>query len=350
VAGLAADLLGAPPDATLLTALAGVHGHPFLLTELLRGLRDEGLVEVSGGSAHLIGTGLPPRFRDSVGYHLARLSARAGNVLQLAAVLGRSFAADELAALGGAAPAEVHAALREALAAGLVIEDGDRMTFRHALVREAVGATLPRTMRQSLRRRAVDVLLQHGAPPSEVAELVMDVARPGDREAIAILRRAAAETGRVSPAVAVLLSRRALDLTPPGDPSRGPLTAETLSYLVYAGKAAEGVRLMTAAAGDFADPAAEAEARLSLAHLSMQYAPKDVVEQCRRALDLPDVPDGVRIHLLSFLSLGLDLFGDASAAEKTVQDAVEAAKASDDLENEVFTLIPRAARALGDGD
>jgi hypothetical protein len=178
----------------------------------------------------------------------------------------------------------------------------------------------------------------------------MDVAKPGDREAITILRRAAAETGRVSPAVAALLSRRALDLTPPGDRSRGPLTAETLRYLVYAGKAADGVRLMTAAAGDFADPAAEAEARLSLAHLSMQYGPADVVEQCRRALDLPDVPDRVRIHLLSFLSLGLDLFGDASAAEKTVQDAIEAAKASDDHENQVFTLIPQAAQALGDGD
>jgi hypothetical protein len=150
--------------------------------------------------------------------------------------------------------------------------------------------------------------------------------------------------------VAALLSRRALDLTPPGDRSRGLTPAETLRYLVYAGKAADGVRLMTAAAGDFADPAAEAEARLSLAHLSMQYGPADVLEQCRRALDLPDVPDRVRIHLLSFLSLGLDLFGDASAAEKTVQDAIEAAKASDDHENQVFTLIPQAAQALGDGD
>ena len=229
MAGVAADLLGAPPDAALLTALAGVRGQPFLLTELLRGLREEKLVEVGGGSARLIGTGLPARFRDSVGYHLARLSAGARDALQLASVLGRRFSADELAALGGAAPAEILAALREALAAGLVIEDGDRMAFRHDLVREAVDATLPRTVRQSLRRRAVDVMLQHGAPPSDVAELVMDVARPGDGEAIAILRRAAAETGRVSPAVASLLSRRALELTPPGDPSRGPLTAETLS-------------------------------------------------------------------------------------------------------------------------
>jgi predicted ATPase len=228
VAAVAEDLLGGAPDAALLTALAGVHGQPFLLTELLRGLREERLVAVSDGSARLVGTGLPVRFRDSVGYHLARLSTGARDALQLASVLGRRFSADELAALGGAAPGEVLAALREALAAGLVVEDGDRMAFRHDLVREAVDATLPRTVRQSLRRRAVDVLLQHGAPPSDVAELVMDVARPGDQKAIAILRRAAAETGRVSPAVASLLSRRALDLTPPGDPSRGPLTAETL--------------------------------------------------------------------------------------------------------------------------
>ena len=350
VAGVAADLLGAAPDPALLTALSEVGGQPFLLTELLRGLREEKLVEVRDGSARLVRPGLPLDRRDWVGYRFDRLSASARDTLQLASVLGRRFSADELTALGGAAPAEVLAALREALAAGLVIEDGDRMTFRHDLVREAADAALPRTVRQSLRRRAVDVLLRHGAPPSDVAELVMDVARPGDREAIAILRRAAAETGRVCPAVAALLSRRALDLTPPGDPSRGPITVETLRYLVHAGKAAEGVRLMTAAAGDFADPAAEAEARLSVAHLCMQYSSADVVDQCRRALDLPDVPDRVRIHLLSFLSLGLDLFGDAGAAEKTVQDAIEAAKASDDHENEVFTLIPRAAQALGDGD
>ena len=350
VAALTEELLGGVPDAALLAALAGVHGQPFLLTELLRGLREERLVAVSGGSARLVGAGLPARFRACVDRYLAGLSAVARDALQLASVLGRRFSADELAALGGAAPAEVLAALREALAAGLVVEDGDRVTFRHALVREAVDAALPRTVRQSLRRRAVEVMLRHGAPPSDVAELVMDVARPGDGEAIAILRRAAAETGRVSPAVASQLSRRALDLTPPGDPSRGPLTVETLRYLVYAGHAAEGFRLMTAAAGDFADPAAEAEARLSLAHLSVQYAPADVVDQCRRALDLPDVPDRVRIQLLSLLALGLDLLGDAGAAGKTGQDAVEAAKASDDPENEVFTLIPRAAQALGDGD
>ena len=158
----------------------------------------------------------------------------------MACVLGRRFSADELAALTGTTPAAILGALREAIAAGLVTEDGDRVAFRHDLVREAVDASLPRTVRQSLRRRAIDVMLRHGAPPSDVAELVMDVAQPGDTEAVTILRRAAAQTGQVCPTVASALSLRALDLTPAGDPCRGTLTAETLAYLIYAGKTARG--------------------------------------------------------------------------------------------------------------
>src|SRR6185312_4276998 len=314
VAGVAGDLLGGAPDPALLQVLAGVRGQPFLLTELLRGMREEKLVAVGDGIASLTGTGIPLRFVDSVNEQLDHLSPAARDALQMACVLGRRFSADELAALTGTAPATILGALREALAAGLVTEDGDRVAFRHDLVREAVDATLPRTVRQSLRRRA------------------------------------AAETGRVSPAVASALSRRALALTPDGDPGRGPLTAETLAYLIYAGKAAAAVELMTAADGDFADPAAEAEARLSLAHISLQYSPAAVVEQCQQALKLPDVPAELRIHLLSFLSLGLDLFGDANAAEQAATDATEMARASGDDGNEVFTLVPRAAQAVARGD
>ena len=106
-------------------------------------------------------------------------------------------------------------------------------------------ATLPRTVRQSLRRRAVDVMLRHGAPPSDVAELG--------------------------------------------------------------------------------------------------------VEQCQRALELPGVPAALRGQLLSFLSVGLDFFGDVSAAERAARDAVDAAPASGDPANEVVTLVPRAAQALANG-
>jgi hypothetical protein len=350
VADIAADLLGAMPDPALRKVLDGVKGQPFLLAELLRGLHDEKLVAVDGGIARLTGAHLPLRFLDSVNHHLARLSDGARDALQMASVLGRRFSADELSALTGAPPGAVLAALREALATGLITEDGDRVAFRHDLVREAVDATLPATVRLSLRRRAVDVMLRHGAPPSDVAELVMAVAQPGDTASVTILRKAAAQTGRVSSAVAGQLSRRALDLMPPGDPGRGALVAETTGYLVQAGQAAEAVRLITASAGDLADPAAEAEARLSLAVILMQYAPADVVEQCRRALDLPGVPAALRVQLLSVLSFGLDILGDAAAAAGPAAAAAETARASGDPADEVITLVPRAVNALAVGD
>ena len=92
------------------------------------------------------GTRIPRRFLDSVNDHLARLSPGARDALQLASVLGRRFSADELAALAGTSPPAMLAALREAMAAGLVIEDSSRLAFRHDLVREAVEASLPRTV------------------------------------------------------------------------------------------------------------------------------------------------------------------------------------------------------------
>jgi DNA-binding CsgD family transcriptional regulator/tetratricopeptide (TPR) repeat protein len=350
VASVATDMLGGTPEPALLRVLQGVQGQPFLLTELLRGLRDEQLVEVDDGIAGIAGTQLPVRFLDSVNDHLARLSPGARDALQLASVLGRRFSADELAAIAGTSYPAILAALREAMEAGLVVEDSGRLAFRHDLVREAVETSLPRTVRQSLRRRAVDVLLRDGTPPVEIAKLVMEVAQPGDRQAIGILRQAAAETAHVSPTIASQLSRRALDLLPPGDPDRGSLVAETIAYIVQAGHAAEAVTLISAVAGDLADPAAEAEARLSLAILSMQYAPADVVEQCQRALSLTGVPPGLRIQLLSFLSLGLDLLGDVAAAQAPALEAAQAARATGDLANEVVTLIPRAAHALAVGE
>jgi hypothetical protein len=119
--------------------------------------------------------------------------------LQMASVLGRRFSVEELAALVDRSPPALLGTLHAALDAGLIVEDGDLLGFRHDLVREAVDASLPKAMRRSLRRRAVDVMLAHGAPPSEVAELVMEVAQMGDQRGIALLRQAAAEIGRVSP-------------------------------------------------------------------------------------------------------------------------------------------------------
>src|SRR5262249_44480190 len=148
VAEVAQDLLGGEPDLSLLGTLSGVQGQPFLLVQLLRGLLEDKLVEVDDGVATLTRTQIPYRFVDSVSEQLARLPAEARDALQMASVLGRRFSVDELAALVDRSPPALLGALRAALDAGLIVEDGDLLAFQHDLVREAVDASLPKAMRR----------------------------------------------------------------------------------------------------------------------------------------------------------------------------------------------------------
>ena len=351
VGQVACDLLGGEPDEALREVLSRAEGQPFLLTELLRGLRTENLVTVDGGTARLAaGARLPRRLVGSVVGQLARLTMPARDAVEMASVLGHSFSLDELAGLLGRPPLDLRSEIREAIAAGLLTEEGDRLGFRHDLVRAAVDDSLPKAVRRSMRRTAAEVMLQHGAADADVAQLVMDAAEPGDVASAGLLRRAAAQIGQVSPAVAVPLARRALDLLPRGGPERGDAVAQVIDLLVQAGRAAEAAKLLTASSSDLTDPVAEARARLGIGMLMAQYAPSAVADQCQAALRLPGLPSALRVHLLSLLACGLDISGEAPAAAGPVADAIAEAAASGDPAAEIVTFVPRALLAFAQGD
>ncbi len=351
VAQVARDLLGGEPDEALLEVLGRAEGQLFLLTELLRGLLAENLVTVDDGTARLAaGARLPRRLVGSVAAQLARLTAPARDAVEMASVLGRRFSLEELAGLLGRPPLDLRSEVREAMVAGLLTEEGDRLGFRHDLVHEAVDASLPKAVRRSMRRTAVEVMLQHGASAADVAQLVMDVAEPGDVASAGLLRRAAAQIGQVSPAVAAPLARRALDLMPRGGPGRGQAVVQAIDLLVQAGRAAEAAKFLTASDSDLADPVAEAQARLGIGLLMAQYAPAAVAEQCQEALRLPGVPPGLRVQLLSLQACGLDINGEADAAAGPVAEAIAEAAASGDPAAEIVTFVPRAVLAFAQGD
>ena len=72
VAEVAADVLGAPAGGDLLRTLADVRGNPFLIVDLLAGLREENLVCVVGGRATLAESRVPHRLEDSMRRRLSR--------------------------------------------------------------------------------------------------------------------------------------------------------------------------------------------------------------------------------------------------------------------------------------
>jgi DNA-binding NarL/FixJ family response regulator len=350
IAQVCEDLLGGRPDPAVREVIDRTLGHPFLLVELLHGLSEEGLVQVTDDEVHLAAHGVPRRMLDSVGAQVARLSPDTRDLLQMASVLGQRFSVDELAAIMDRQPMALLRPVREAIGAGLVVEDGERLSFRHDLVRESIDAGLPVAMRRAMQRRALEVMLEHGAPPSDVARLVMEVAQPGDLQAIAVLRRAAAEIAHVSPAVAAPLSRRALELAPQDGPLYGELVEETVGLLVSANLASEAMKLIATLTPGLIDPLSEARARSAVVSLMMQYEAGEAVKQCQLSLALPGLPATLRSQMFSFMSSSLELLGETGAAASAVSDAVSVPGLAGNPAKLLVTLLPQALIAFINGD
>src|SRR5258708_7303543 len=97
VVRLAADILAAQPDQSILKQLAEADGSPFLVVETLLGLQEEERVRVVDGRAELLDGALPRRVHEKMRERLGRLSDEASDAGTVAASLGRSFTFDELA-------------------------------------------------------------------------------------------------------------------------------------------------------------------------------------------------------------------------------------------------------------
>src|SRR5262249_27379172 len=114
VAAIVQDAVRANADTSLLSLAAKAHGNPFLLTELLRGLDEEGRLDVGGGRAVATGDTLPRRLSDTMQQRLDQLSNAARQVVRVAAVLPDRFSARLLAAMLERLPAALVSAVEEA--------------------------------------------------------------------------------------------------------------------------------------------------------------------------------------------------------------------------------------------
>ncbi|CAA9248263.1 MAG: hypothetical protein AVDCRST_MAG41-1806, partial [uncultured Corynebacteriales bacterium] len=336
VAQISADVLGGLPDQQVLASASRAGGIPLLLVELLRGLRDEGLVRLEAGTARLVADGLPVRLRDAVTRRTERVSVDARQLLQIGAVLGRRFPPDLMAAVMGRPVPELLCPIQELVDAALLLDDGEQLAFGHDLIRETVAADLPQALAHALRRHAVDVLLARGATTVQVAAMLADSAVPGDAEAVAALRHAATALGPTSSPAAAAFAVRALELLPDGAPERAATAAEAIVLLWQAGRPAEAQDLAaTALAGALGEDAeAEARIRLGLATFITLHSPLAAVHECETALALPGLPADLRLLLVLVLAANHALTGEADAADAALAPVVERLRTAPDRELE----------------
>jgi DNA-binding CsgD family transcriptional regulator/DNA-binding Lrp family transcriptional regulator len=323
VTQVATDIMPAEPDEALLQMAAEAGGNPFLLVELLEGLREEKLVRVDSGQATLIAHRLPERVRASMQDRLARMSDPARQVATVAGSLGRTFSVSELAEMLGLSPASLLTPVEQLLEAGILRRRGEQLGFRHDLVREAVRGACTPSVRRALDRQAADVMLVSGALPVEVALQLAASSAPGDDVAIRTLLAAAEALATTDPGSSADLSRRALDLAPERHPLRGPLVVQAAMSLHAAGRMEEAKAFADNAMRQVLPVAQEAEVRLGIAW--MGAVSLDVrVHTSREALKLAGLPGRLRLQHMARLAYNLVSAGRTEEAQTALSEAIAA--------------------------
>jgi DNA-binding CsgD family transcriptional regulator len=295
VAEIIADVLGAAPSPELLTLTGATGGNPFMLVELLRGLRDEGAVAIGDGQVRLVSRRLPRRVQEIARCRLGRLSPHTRHLLQVAAILGRSFRVDDLADMFGEPPSRLLPALEEAETAGVVVPSGDQLMFRHDLLWQAVTETVTMPVRHALHRQAAEMLLKRGGSAIPAAAHLMHYARPGDAHALEGLDHAVGEVLPSSPQSAADLAVRALELTASSDPDRFDRTVTAVYALTTSGRLPEAAEFARTAMSQASRPGQVARLRYELAYaLLLAGRPQDAVTEAETALGQPDLSDELR--------------------------------------------------------
>jgi hypothetical protein len=343
---VAEDLLAASLDDNLRRIVDRAEGHALDLVETLRGLVDEQRIEIVDGTATLRDISVPIRLRDSVDRRLARLPQSAMRIIAAASVVGRTIHVPVIAALTQTSTDETRSALRSAELAQLVVKTDEGQGFRHDLIREAIELTLSPESRQDLRRAAVTIQLDAGAPLLEVAAAVAATAQNGDDYAADLLERASHESAGFDPSTAADLMGRAAEIIVGDVPRRGRLLVQQVSLLWQAGRVSAAQQIGERALLASLAPAQEAEVRLGLAQVASVHSYLDARRHTSKALALPELADHMRAKLLAAQCLTKVMVGDFTDLDNDLTAAIDSARAVGDRASEVSILTSRSCHSF----
>jgi ABC-type transport system substrate-binding protein/class 3 adenylate cyclase len=219
---------GELPEAVSALVAARAGGNPFFLEEALYDLVERGALRRANGGLELaVNQGeleVPALVQEALQARLDRLEAQTRDVLNAAAVIGRTFAAPLLErAIPGT---RIAPALSELQRLELVVEQRRRpvpeYSFRHGLVQEVAYASLLEARRLELHRKVGEALEEvHREAPEQVFGLLgSHFAKAGERERAVRYLLGAGDSARGLYADEEALEhyRRALDLLDPSDP------------------------------------------------------------------------------------------------------------------------------------
>ncbi|OEJ93684.1 helix-turn-helix transcriptional regulator [Streptomyces thermolilacinus] len=150
---VACDLLGVPPSARLARVLRGAGGHPNLLVELVEGMREEYMIEVTAHEARLVEERIPQRLRALLRSMLLDYPDECRQLLRVAAVLGRESTVEDLLPTLHMPPSALLLTLDRTTTTGVLAVSHNRVRFPNELLWRLLVDSVPATLRHALRRQ-----------------------------------------------------------------------------------------------------------------------------------------------------------------------------------------------------
>jgi len=316
-----------------------------LLTAAPGGLGGLAARPVAGGQWDM--AELPEGLSDLLLARMERLPDGAQQVLRVAAVAGRHLDDELVLRASGLDEAAYEAATREAVAARLLVPDGDRgLAFRHALLREAIYADLLPGERTRLHGRLAELLSEESrlaTVAGSAAELAYHALASHDiPAAFAASVQAGAEAGRLAAPpeahrhydLALSLWERVPDPEKLGGIEHGELALRSALAAADAGdisRAAQQLRRLLSflRPGDRPELTSRANQRLAVFLMDLDEDAA-ALAAARAAVDaLPAGPPSTRrAQALGTLGIALMANGDFGAARASAEEARAAGRAA----------------------
>jgi DNA-binding SARP family transcriptional activator/tetratricopeptide (TPR) repeat protein len=259
---LLSALLGRAPNSTTIRRAGG---NPLYAHELAR---------VVGASGSEESTAIPESLQAVIAAHLDTLTPEVKAVASDAAVVGEVFWSGAVAAMTGLDEREVELRLHRLVSNDVArrrrsssVAHQTEYAFLHVLVRDVAYGQIPRRDRIGRHRAAAEwieqlagdrvvdhaeLIAHHYLQSLELAQGLGDLAQARELRprALTFLMLAGDRARPLDVAQAESLYRRALELTPEGDPARGRLLSRLGEVAQFTGRLAEAEQLLEAAIAD----------------------------------------------------------------------------------------------------
>jgi DNA-binding CsgD family transcriptional regulator len=335
-AQLVEQAVGGTPGARLLELAEGAAGNPLYLTELVDALmRSRAL---TAGDGYVEAVGQPPEsLAAAIADRLEFLSLAVRDVLRAAALLGEEFSVVELAPVCGRRVGDLLPVLDEAILAGVLLDNGSGLAFRHPLIRAALYDAMPATLRAAWHRDAARALAEDAARAEWVARQLLpaveayDGSGPVDEWMVHWLADTGSQLVGQAPHVAIPLLRWAVSGVPAGVAPHDVLASRLADALYWVGDVTGAAQVAEAALVDATRTERLVDLHWTLTVCrTMNGRYEEALIDLGRALKTPGIEPRDRARLLVMTARTYRSMGRLEVADEVAETALAEATAAVD--------------------